>query len=97
MGPGTDIQSRIMHGHTPIDHDDRVSQYHDIDYLAATNPLDIYTADIKAISRYDKSTLHGLIGTAGMLLKMTTPITSLFLQGNKPELADELLNTIGKY
>lgn len=97
MGPGTDIVTRIQHGHKPIDHDDRVSQYHDIDYLASTNPIDIYAADLKALSRYDKTTLHGLLGSAGMLLKMSIPITSLFLQGAKPQLANDLLNTIGKY
>jgi len=94
MGPKTDVANRIEHGHQPVDADDYVSRQHDIDYLAADNPIDIYLADIKAFSQYDGFTLHGLIGKLGMLTKMVTPLSSLFLQGHDLKRAKQLQNII---
>lgn len=97
MGPGTDVELRIKHGHKPIDEDDRVSMYHDIDYLAANNPIDVYIADLKALYRYDGFTLHGILGKLGMLTKMLVPASSLLLQGHDPDKAKELIDELGAY
>jgi hypothetical protein len=93
MGPGTDVEKRIAHGHKPIDEDDYVSLLHDIDYMEADNAFDIYAADIKAFSRYP-NTFHGYLGKLGMLAKMLNPFTSMFLQGHNAKLANELRKQI---
>jgi len=85
MGPGTDVKERIKHGHRPVDYDDYVSMYHDLDYLNSTNISDIYLADAKAISRYDNS-LHGYIGSLGLITKdllLPHDLQSVFL--SKPK------------
>lgn len=89
MGPGTDVESRIKHGHLPIDEDDRVAMLHDLDYLGAQNPIEVMLADVRAINSFPNS-LHGLIGKVGLLLKLTTPLASFYGVGNEPEKAETL-------
>jgi len=82
MGPFTDVNNRIAHGHQPVDHDDFVSMQHDLDYEAANNMADIYLADIKAIAAY-KNDFHGLLGKTGLILKdlIVPPIAQMPLFG----------------
>lgn len=93
MGPGTDVAQRLEHGHKPVDHDDFVSLQHDIDYLGASNPIDIYRADFEAISRY-KYDFHGLVGKSGLIAKdaFLSPLSQIFFQGNDPRKAEYLRN-----
>jgi len=93
LGPGTDVASRVRHGHKPVDADDRVALHHDIDYLGATGPYDIYVADYKAIKSFDWS-LHGTMGKLGLAARMFMPQTTNLFVGNQPQLAEKLRSEI---
>jgi len=96
MGPGTDVSLRIDHGHQPVDHDDRVAMFHDIDYVGAENLLDVYDADLKALGRFDYS-LHGITGKIGMLARMALPELGFIMIGNDKKEADRLYDIVGYY
>jgi hypothetical protein len=95
MGPFTSVEANINEGIRPINHNDTVAMFHDIDYLEASGPLDVYLADLKAFRNFDYSP-SGLIGKAGMAAKMLTPITSFFLTSNDPLKAKTLRAKAGK-
>jgi hypothetical protein len=89
MGPFTNVVGAVRQRKAPIDYNDKVSMYHDIDYIGASNPYDVYVADSKALINYDYSPV-GLLGKIGMLIKMTTPVSSLFLISGDKKLESEI-------
>lgn len=79
MGPGTDIATQIERHVMPVDYDDIISLYHDVDYSRATSMSDIVEADKNMLNRLDVSlgrimpiADHNGIATTAMKLKQLT-------------------------
>ena len=54
MGPGTKLKKRLARGDPGINHLDRISKQHDIDYSRAKNLQDKWNAETKMIKSIDR-------------------------------------------
>lgn len=82
IGPGTDVVSRIQHGHKPVDLDDYAALQHDIAYEKATTKQQLDTADDQFQNTLKWNSLHNVLGKIGIYGRKAL---QLDMRGNNPQ------------